>query len=302
MRLRRRSTKDNELTEVGVCSCELALKSRRPRPLTQLPTALSWRRLAGLGSMYTDADIAFVLQKVAPGREIRGRLGDAFRDDREIRDGMLSSDQLAKALLDRDDAFLLVSPLLFFSILVARVRRDLSEQSFTIESSDRHLTAVFDVRGVQDFISRPAVFDYLILLLVSFVRARVLTMLVTGDDGRQRVARFNTFDLHGLIRAAAGADDERERFSSCQRIADLCLFTVGIFPEQTRWSPARHATDWSGYGERFYRMAARHRSAHDLRVNVVLSELASNFNLATKPLNVLSDRYLGQLRRSMFPV
>ena len=253
--------------------------------------------------MYADADVAFVLQAVVPAHTVRGRLGDAFRDDREIREGMLVSDRLAEAVLHAEEPLLRVSPLLFFSVLVARVRHDLSSHRFTIEAAGRHAAVVFDAKEALALMTKPQVFDYLILLLVSFVHVRVVTLAVADDRGRRRLLRFDTLDLDSLIHAAALVD-EPERFASYQRVADLCLFTVGIFPERVRATGGRSAAavraEWVDNGARFYRLASRHQTAQELQVDGVLAELAANFSLAAKPLNVLSDHYLWKLGRSPF--
>ena len=248
-----------------------------------------------LGRSYADADVAFVLHAVAPAHHVRGRLGDAFREDREIREGMLVSERLADAVLHVDEPLLRVSPLLFFSVLVAHVRRDLSSRRFTVEAAGRHAAVVFDAGAALAFLAKPQVFDYLVLLLVSFVPVRHVTAAVADERGRARSLRFDTLDLHGLIQAAALAG-EPERYSAYQRVADLCLFTIGVFPERLRAAGGRTAAavraEWTDNGTRFYRLASRQRAAQELRTHAVLADLADNFNLAAKPLNVLSERYL----------
>lgn len=259
--------------------------------------------LIDLGPLYADSDVAFVLHAVVPARSVRGRLGDAFREDREIREGMLVSDRLAKAVLHADEPLLRVSPLLFFSMLVARVRRDLSSRTFTVEASGRHAAVVFDADAALALLTKPHVFDYLVLLLVSFVHVRWVTLAIADDRGRPRSLRFDTMDLESLIRAAALAA-EPERFSAYQRVADLCLFTIGVFPERARAAGGRSASviraEWIDNGARFYRLASRHRTARELRMDGVLAELADNFNLVAKPLTVLSERYLWRAARRPF--
>ena len=261
-----------------------------------------WRGLIDLGPLYGDADVAFVLQAVAPAHTARGRLGDAFREDREIREGMLVSDVLADAVMHTQEPVLRVSPLLYFSMLVARVRRDLTSQRFTVEESGRHAAVVFDAGAALALLAKPHVFDYLVLLMVSFVRARSITVGVADERGRARMLRFDTLDLDSIVRAAALAA-ESERFAAYQRIADLCLFTVGIFPERIRGARGRSAgvvrAEWMENGARFYGLASRHRTAQELQMEGVLAELSSNFKLAAKPLNVLSDRYLWRTAQPM---
>lgn len=260
-----------------------------------------WRRLIDLGRLYGDADIAFVLRVVAPAHTVRGRLGDAFRQDREIREGMLASEVLADALMHTEEPLLRVSPVLYFSVLVAHVRRDLAARRFTIEESGRHAAVVFDAGAALALLGKPHVFDYLVLLLVSFVRVGTGTVS-EGERREARMVGFDTLDMDSMVRAAA-LSAESQRFSAYQRIADLCLFTIGIFPERIRAARGRSAAvvraEWRENGARFYRLASRHQTAHELRMEGVLAELGSNFNLVAKPLNVLSDRYLWGKDRPM---
>ncbi len=256
-----------------------------------------WLCLIDLGPLYGDADVAFVLHAVAPAHAVRGRLGDAFREDREIRDGMLVSDALADAVMQTEEPLLRVSPMLFFSMQVARVRRDLTSHRFTVEASGGHTAVVFDAAAALALLCKPHVFDYLVFLLVSFVQVRSVTLAVADDRGRRRMPRFDTLDLDSMIQAAALAA-EPGRFSAYQRVADLCLFTIGVFPERIRAQGGRSAA-WIEHGSRFYRLASRHQTAHELQMENVLAELGTNFNLAAKPLNVLSDRYLWHGARRM---
>ena len=279
-----------------LCPRTRADAGRRAGEVTRpVGSRVVWPCLIDLGPLYCDADVAFVLQAVAPAHTVRGRLGDAFRADREIREGMLVSDLLADAVMQTEEPLLRVSPMLFFSMLVARVRRDLTSHRFTVEESGRHAAVVFDAGDALALLCKPHVFDYLILLLVSFVQVRTVTLAVADDRGRRRMLRFDTLDLDSMIQAAALAV-EPERFSAYQRVADLCLFTIGVFPERIRAQGGRSAAvvraEWIEHGSRFYRLASRHQTAHELQMENVLAELGSNFNLAAKPLNVLSDRYL----------
>ena len=57
--------------------------------------------------------------------------------------------------------------------------------------------------------------------------------------------------------------------------------------------------EWIENGARFYHLASRHQAAHALQMENVLAELGSNFNVAAKPLNVLSDRYLWRTGRPL---
>jgi hypothetical protein len=127
--------------------------------------------------------------------------------------------------------------------------------------------------------------------------------------------RANDLDVEGLIRYAE-AMDEAYRFEPYKRIADVCLFMAGMFPEylESRYRyPASHLIrpgvkgrllqnreDYERYGRAFYELAAEHERAEVGGLNEVLSTLSEQFLLAEKPLTFLANRYLWASRHQLF--
>jgi hypothetical protein len=97
-----------------------------------------------------------------------------------------------------------------------------------------------------------------------------------------------------------------------KRIADICLFILGIFPDyaerdyrhpfsgqvrphirgKVRISPE----DYEKEGRKFYKLAAEHPSAKELDLSEVFWALHENFQKAKKPLNFIADHYLQYTR------
>ena len=113
------------------------------------------------------------------------------------------------------------------------------------------------------------------------------------------------------------AVDEEHRFVYYKRIADLCLFILGIFPEfaasDSRYplssgirphpfrSSIRSAEDYEEEGRRFYRLAGEHKNARILELSEVLWHLHEKFYLAKKPLNYISENFLQFKKHKLFP-
>jgi len=111
--------------------------------------------------------------------------------------------------------------------------------------------------------------------------------------------------------------DEEHRFGFYKRIADLCLFILGMFPEYVTMDyrrPSsgetrpklfgrlrRSAEDYEEEGRRFYKLAGEHRDAAILDLTEVMSQLHEKFNLAKKPLNYISEHFLQFRRGKLFP-
>jgi hypothetical protein len=91
---------------------------------------------------------------------------------------------------------------------------------------------VFDTREVTNLLARPGVLEYLARMLASFTRIQTYTIPVRVRRGVRRRIRYNNMDIDSLMRFCATAD-EKDRLSFYRRIADVCLFITGIFPDFT---------------------------------------------------------------------
>jgi hypothetical protein len=258
-----------------------------------------------------ESDMRFLLETVAsyvdPDRA--AGLDEAWLDE------VLEDDALFERLMGSEQFLLEVSPWLFFSVLLRRARRDLLKETFTVERRSRQKVVVFDTDQVVDLLDQDPVRDYLAALLASFTRVASMTVRVNLGHGVWRRYRTDDLDVEGLLRYAE-ALDEPYRFEPYKRIADVCLFFSGVFPEaiktQHRYPVSRQARpgakgrmlqsreDYERYGRAFYQLAADHERAEVGGLGEVLTTLSANFVVAEKPLAFLADRYLWGARHQLF--
>jgi hypothetical protein len=248
----------------------------------------------------TEADLLFLADTLAQGGD-RGRMTRVLREDEEILRAMLADARLFKKVTSEPEAPVQVSPRLLFAVLLYAARRDLASMGYTFEGGH---TIVFDGPRIASLLDDTRILDYLVELLVSFVRVHGTTVTVRVRKGVWSRFRFNDLDLAGLIRYAATLD-EADRFPWYRRIADLCLFLTGVFPDYIERragaggrGQARETT--AANGRNFYRAAATHPEAARAGTAEVLARLAETFDLAAKPLEHVSSRYLGPLRENLF--
>jgi hypothetical protein len=248
-----------------------------------------------------------------PATKDKQRMVRILREDEEILDGMLADEKIQRRLFDDPLTLLRVSPELFFTALLARVKADLERQPWTVESSNRLSTVLFDSLQIVELLSNKDVRDYLIALLISFVRINSFSTTVRVHKSVWRRVRFSDFDIDSLLRYG-NALDESKRFPAYKRIADICLFTLGMFappqspPEATlpalkeglRMALRRNREDYIAQGVTFYRLASLHREAASRKLSDVLSILSDKISLAAKPLTVMAAKYLTPFRDQVF--
>jgi hypothetical protein len=264
----------------------------------------------GPGSSFSDEDLSYLIRVLVPGVEDKQRTMRALRDDEEILDAMLADDRAFHRLLDDPVSVLRVSPTLFFAILLCRVKRDIQEQPFTLERSKRLSMILFDGPQIVQLLEDKDLRAYLTGLLVSFVRVNSFSWTVRVRPGVWRRLRFSDFDIDSLLHFSSSLE-EHARFPAYKRIADICLFTLGILPPTDPPDAAQmfaegmriRARSWDDYvseGVTFYRLASQHDESRATRQSEVLSTLAEKFTLAVKPLAVMSARYLQPFRENVF--
>ncbi len=254
----------------------------------------------------SDHDLQFVAETIwGEGDEARDA-PDRLRARDDLLDVMLEDDRLVRRLLGDEQILLRVSPRLVFTVLLRRVSRDLQERPYTLERTAAETVAVFDAPRVRRFIAEPAIGTYLVDLLTSFVRTETITVWMRRGE-RYRRRRFSTMSLEDMIEFA-GLVGEDEAPAVFRRIADIALFTSGIFsdglrsgrggprgPARARAIP-RTVETYEEQGRRFYRLAAQPEGTEGR----VLTLLAEEFPAARKSLAMLSDRYLRWTRLSWF--
>lgn len=255
----------------------------------------------------SDHDLRFVAETIW-GEQ--GGPADTLQDLRArggLLDVVLEDDRLVRRLLGDEQALVRVSPRLVFSVLLRRVSRDLNERPYTLERTPAETIVVFDAPRVRRLIAEPAIGAYLVEMLTSFVRTETVTLWVRRGE-RYRRRRFSTLNLEDMIELA-GLVEGAEARPIYRRIADIALFTSGIFPDFLRSRPdavplprraraiPRTLETYEEHGRRFYRLASRPGGGPEGRV---LASLAEEFSMARKSLEMLSDRYLRWMRLSWF--
>jgi hypothetical protein len=137
------------------------------------------------------------------------------------------------------------------------------------------------------------------------------------DAGIWRRYRTSDLDVESLMRYCQAVDEEF-RFEPYKRIADVCLFLAGMFPDyiesrhryplsrqlrpRTKGQICRSLEDYEAYGRAFYGLAAEHHRARVEGLDDILATLSDNFVLAEKPLIFLANRYLRFTRHRLFEV
>ena len=267
------------------------------------------------GPRLTERDLAFVVETAAPAAKDKARLQRLVAEDARFREGLIRDERVFRQVMADDESFIRISPGLYFEILLRKTARDLGQTSHTYERSGTQMVAVLDSGQVTDLLSRDGVLEYLAEMLSSFTRIRSYTRRVRVRKGVWHRIRFNDMDVDSLIRTCGDADPE-QRFPLYRRIADVCLFTVGVFPEHAQWDhrygrsdtrrPSladrrrRSREEYEAEGRRAYGLAARHPAARLAGLSGALSALRDHFNEAAKPLSFMSEHYLRFTRQRLF--
>jgi hypothetical protein len=268
-----------------------------------------------LSGKYSKSDLLFLAEALDTSTidKIQGLQDDITFIEELIDRG---SDRLFYKLMGLDKSvFTRVSPRFFFKVLLQKAIRQLEVQEYTSERSAGFSVPVFDSHRVREFMSDKAIQQYLTEMLTSFTRIESYTIIVTVKPGIRRKLRYNDFDIDSLTRLCEMADDS-QKYRFYKRIADLCLFILGIFPEYTvfdmshpnkkgkslavydRWR--RSADDYEREGLYYYRLAANQEEAQLFGLSEVFQKLGDNITLAKKPLNFISEHYLCFQKQDLF--
>jgi hypothetical protein len=263
----------------------------------------------------SDNDLEFLVETVSPEVSDKSRLKQVIQEDKDFRNAYLTDITIFRRLMDDDEALLRISPALFFEILLRKGATELGARAFTMETSGTMHIPVFDTPAVVELLADDNILLYLAHMLSTFTRVESYTFSVRIGPGIWQKIRFNDLDLPSL-RQFAQVVAEEHRLGLYKRIADVCLFVLGIFPDyaekNTRYplsgksrphfpghrriSPEQYEAD----GRRFYELAAEHPSASDLQLSEVFWTLHQNFQKARKPLNYIAEHYLRYRRSNIF--
>ncbi|MFC1947657.1 hypothetical protein ACFLXY_07045 [Chloroflexota bacterium] len=219
-------------------------------------------------------------------------------------------------LFDENELTTSISPRFLFEVLLRTARFELKNRGYTIERSSSMKVPVFDSQDVVDFMEQREVIRYLADMLTSFTKIQSYSITIRVRKGFWRRIRFNDMDIDSLMRYCQTVEEE-SRFKIYKRIADLCLFLLGIFPEYV--TPVlsssfpgntgsrmfgrmrRSAQEYAEEGKRFYKLAAEHGDSSKAGLAEALRLLHEQFDLAGKPLNYISENLIQFKKVTLFP-
>jgi hypothetical protein len=254
-----------------------------------------------------ERDLRYVIETVLPERSDVDNLLELLRDDEAFIEAMIADARLFERVMAEEALGLRFTPTLFFHVLLCQAHKDLQQAYYTVERRDRQKIPIFDSHAVVDLLAEPAMRQYLAEMLASFTRIRGFTYPVRVRRGVWYKQRFSDLDIDSLMRLCQSVD-EQLRFGFYKRIADVCLFIAGVFPEYAQpgasaaWASRgqRDLEDYEQEGRQFYELAADHEGAAVLELRDVLLALSERFALAAKPLMFLSEHYLLTRRHMLF--
>ena len=263
----------------------------------------------------SDKDLNFLVETASPEVADKNRLKQIIGNDEDFRSSFLTDERVFKRVMGDDEIFLRISPALFFEVLLRKAAQDLEEASYTIERSRTMKIPVFDTREVAEFLAKESLLLYLADMLSSFTKIESYAISIRVRKGVWKKIRFNDLDIHSLM-SFCEAVEEEHRLGFYKRIADICLFILGIFPDyaecdyrypfsrqlrpqirgRLRISPEHYEKE----GRRFYKLAAEHHTARELSLSGVFWTLHGDFQKARKPLNFIAEHYLSYHRKRVF--
>lgn len=263
----------------------------------------------------SDRDLDFLVETGAPEVGDKARLKEIIRNDEDFRNTFIGDDKVCRQVLSDDEIFLRISPTLFFEILLRKAAKDLRRVGYTLEKTSTLKVPVFDTEDVVKLLAKEAILTYLADMLSSFTKVESYSISFRRKKGIWEKIRFNDLDIHSLMSFCEVVEDEH-RFAFYKRIADVCLFILGIFPEyverdyrypfsrqlrpQIRGRLRISPEDYEKEGRRFYKLAAEHLSARKLNLSEVFWALHGDFQKARKPLNFIAEHYLQYQRQNIF--
>ena len=255
----------------------------------------------------TGRDLDFLVDTVSPDVSDKSALKQIIRTDLDFRNTYIGDGKVFHRVMHDDEILLKISPTLFFEILLRKAADDLSRVGYTYEKSRTMSIPVFDAQALVSLLNRDSLLIYLADMLSSFTRVESYAVSIRIRKGVWRKIRFNDLDIYSLMSLCDVVDDAY-RFRLFKRIGDICLFILGVFPvyaERNYRYPgsgkirpgiagSRRVSpqDYEKEGQRFYRMAAEHRTSLDMELSDVFWSLNENFRTAKKPLNYIAEHYL----------
>ncbi len=263
----------------------------------------------------SDRDLDFLIETSSPGVFDKPKLKQILREDEKLRNTFIEDEKVFRRVMDQEEVFLKISPALFFEILLRKAVRELKEMSFTLEKTGTAKIPVFDTKEVVEFLGKESLLAYLADMLSSFTHIKTYILSLQVGEYLFEHIKFNDIDLFSLIDLSEEVDDEY-KLGFYKRIADICLFILGMFPDYAEYDyrypfsgalrPSFYgktrmsAEDYEQEGRKFYRLAAEHPKARELELSEVFWTLHEDFPKAKKPLNFIAEHYLSYRRPRFF--
>ncbi len=263
----------------------------------------------------TDKDLDFLIETAHPEVIDKPKLREIIREDEGLRSTFIADEKVFGRLMNDDEILLKISSRLFFEILLRRVINDFRGASYTLEKTSTMKIPVFDTKEVVELLAKHFLVDYLAHMLSSFTKIENYTIWYKTKSGVLERVQFNDIDIFSLM-GLCDVVEEEYRLGFYKRIADICLFILGIYPDyaecEYRYPFSGHVRPQfhgkvrispEGYekeGRRFYRLAAEHHSAKELDLSETFWALHENFQKAKKPLNFIAEVYLQYKRQRLF--
>jgi len=265
----------------------------------------------------SETDLIFLLDAIGAESVERGKLKQLARKDETLLNSIIGDEKVFSKVIGDDKSFLRISPQLYFEVLLRKAHHQFKDAGYTVERSGRETVPVFDMKEVNDLLSRNSVLTYLADMLASFTKVESYSISYPVRKGIWRTIRYSDLDIDSIKKYGEWVDEE-QRLAVYKRIADVCLFILGIFPECARFSQrypvsqeprpkfpgqiVRSVEEYEQEGKKFYESAAGHPAARITGLSEVFGLLHEYFNTAKKPLNFVSQHYLHYRRSYLFGV
>jgi len=240
----------------------------------------------------TEKDIDFLVGQAVPESGNKERMKLCIKEDPTFRERLIGDKKVLDSVRKKTSLSPNISPQLYFEILLRGAIREMEENTHTVERSATQRIPVFDLKETIEFMQEEYAVNYLAHLLSSFV--------ATGKETPKDI------DIDFLLSLGKNAEDQT-RYLIYKRIADICLFILGIFPKHVMYDyyylffkkplpiavgPRRSLSEYEWLGREFYRLASKEKAAKAENLDELLQTFSEKFNLAKKPLNFLSEHYL----------
>jgi hypothetical protein len=263
----------------------------------------------------SDTDLDFLVGTASPETRDRYRLKQILREDDDFRNSFIGDEKVFRRVMDDEEILLKISPTLFFEILLTKALNNFKEVSYTIERSTTMRIPIFDTNDMVEFLTKAPLLGYLAAMLSSFTKIESYTISFRVRKGSWRKIRFNDLDIHSLMSFSEAVEDEY-RLGFYKRIADICLFILGMFPDfaerdyrypfsgklrpQIRGKMRISPEDYEKEGRKFYKMAAEHNLAKKMELSEAFWALHEGFQKAKKPLNFIAEHCLPYKKHRIF--